>query len=127
MATIQFNSIQFNSIEYWVSNHLVEAIKDELLSRFCTGNNQQAIQGFKLPLLDTPAIATCFLADHGNIAAMAGRQGLTIIASKQDGQGEPVKVARLLGKDLYDIICKTAQPILDKGLHHFQESALLVI
>jgi hypothetical protein len=76
---------QFNSIKYWVSNHLVEAVKDELLSYFCTGNNQQAIQGFKLPLLDNQAIATCFLADHGNIAAMVGRQGLTSYHSKQTG------------------------------------------
>jgi hypothetical protein len=38
-----------------------------------------------------------------------------------------VKVAHLLGKDLYDILIKTAQPILDKGLGHLQDCALLVI
>ncbi len=69
-------------------------------------------------------MASCFLADHGNIA---WRAGLTIIASENDGQGEPVKVAHLLGKDLYDILLKTAQPTLDKGLRHLQDCALLVI
>jgi hypothetical protein len=59
---------QFISIKYWVSNPF-EAVEDELISRLNTDNNHQlAIQGFKFPLLDTPAIATCFLADHGNIA-----------------------------------------------------------
>jgi hypothetical protein len=38
------------------------AVKDDLIGHLCcTGNNQQAIQGFKFPLLDTPAIATCFI------------------------------------------------------------------
>jgi hypothetical protein len=86
-----------------------------------TDNNQLAIQGFKFPLLDTPAIATCFLADHGNIA---WRAGLTIIASENEGQGEPVKVAHLLGKDSYDILLKKAQPILDEGIRHLQDCAL---
>jgi hypothetical protein len=111
------------SIKYWVSNPF-EAVKDELISRLNTNNNQLAIQGFKFPLLDTPAIATCFLADHGNIP---WRAGLTIIASENDGQGKPVKVAHLLGKNLYDILIKTAQAILHKGLRHLQDCALLVI
>ncbi len=114
---------RFISIKYWVSNPF-EAVEDELICRLKTDNNQLAIQGFKFPLLDTPAIATCFLADHGNIA---WRAGLTIIASENDGQGKPVKVAHLLGKDSYDILLKTAQPILDKGLRHLQDCALLVI
>jgi hypothetical protein len=50
-----------------------------------------------------------------------------IIASENDGQGKPVKVAHLLGKDLYDILIKTAQPILGKGLRQLQDCALLVI
>jgi hypothetical protein len=59
---------RFISIKYWVSNPF-KAVEDELISHLNTNNNHQlAIQGFKFPLLDTPAIATCFLADHGNIA-----------------------------------------------------------
>jgi hypothetical protein len=96
---------RFISIKCWVSN-LFEAVKDELISRLNTNNKHQlAIQGFKFRLLDTPAIVTCFLAYHGNIA---WRAGLTIIASKNYGQGKPVKVAHLLGKDSYDILTKAA-------------------
>jgi hypothetical protein len=110
------------SINYWVSNPK-EALEDELISRLQYDTNQ-AIKGFKFPLLDTPAIVAIFLADHGNIA---WRAGMTIIASEQDGQGEPVKVAHLLGKDSYDVLINTAQPILNEGLSHLQDSALLVI
>jgi hypothetical protein len=78
---------------------------------------------FQVLLLDTLAIATCFLADHGNIAWQAG---LTIIASKQDGQGEPVTIAHLLGKDSYDVPCNATKPMLDRSLYHLQESSLLV-
>jgi hypothetical protein len=66
----------------------------------------------------------CFLADHGNIAWQAG---LTIIASDLDGQGEPVKVSHLLGKDAFDVLCNTAQPMLNKGFKYLQDNALLVI
>jgi hypothetical protein len=111
------------SIQYWVSNPK-EAVEDELISRLHDSDSNQPIKGFKFPLLDTPAIVACFLADHGNIA---WRAGLTIIASEQDGQGEPVKVAHLLGKDSYDVLLNTAQPILNKGLSYLQDSALLVI
>jgi hypothetical protein len=112
------------SIKYWVSNPL-EAVEDELVSRLLTTEkSKQPLKGFKFPLLDTPAIATVFLADHGNIAWQAG---LTVIASEEDGQGEPVKVSHLLGKDSYDVLCSTAQPILNKGLSYLQDSALLVI
>jgi len=80
-------------IKYWVSNQL-ELVEDELVSRLHTiGNSRQPITGFKFPLLDTPAIALYFLADHGNIAWQAG---ITVIASEQDGQGEHVKVSHLL-------------------------------
>jgi len=114
---------RFISIKYWVCNPF-EAVEDELISRLRTDNNQQAITGFKFPLLDTPTITTCFLADHGNIA---WRAGLSIIASENDGLGQPVKVAHLLGKDSYDILLKTAQPLLDMSLRQLQDCALLVI
>jgi hypothetical protein len=66
-------------LKYWVSNPL-ESVDDELVSRLhTTGNSKQPIQGFKFPLLDPSAIATCFLANHGNIA---WRAGITIIASE---------------------------------------------
>jgi hypothetical protein len=111
-------------IKYWVANPF-EAVEDELISRIrATDNSKQPIVGFKFPLLDTLTIVTCFLADHGNIA---WRAGLTIIANEQDGQGEPVKVAHLLGKDSYHVLCNTAQPILNEGLSYLQGSALLVI
>jgi hypothetical protein len=66
----------------------------------------------------------CFLADHGNIAWPAG---LTVIANEQNGQGEPLKVVHLLGKDSYDVLCNTAQPILNEDLSYHQDSALLII
>jgi hypothetical protein len=110
------------SINYWVSNP-EEAFEDVLIS--CLQyDTHQAIKGFKFPLLDTPAIVAIFLADHGNIA---WRAGMTIIASEQDGQGKLVKVAHLLGKDSYDVLIHTAQPILNEGLSHLQDSTLLVI
>jgi hypothetical protein len=108
-------------IKYWVSNPL-EAAEDELIGRL--HGNKQPINGFTFPLLNTPAIVACFLADHGNIA---WRAGLTIIASDDDGQGEPVKVSHLLGKDSYDVLCHTAQPLLNEGLAYLQDSALLII
>jgi hypothetical protein len=112
------------TIKYWVANPL-EAVEDELISRLrSTDNSKQPIIGFDFPLLDTKTIVTCFLADHGNIA---WRAGLTVIANEEDGQGEPVKVAHLLGKDSYDVLCNTAQPILNEGLSYLQDSALLVI
>jgi hypothetical protein len=85
-------------IKYWVANPL-EAVEDELINRMHVHANnisKQPVAGFKFPLLDTPTVVTCFLADHGNIA---WRAGLTVIANEQDGQGGPVKVAHLLGKD----------------------------
>jgi hypothetical protein len=83
-------------IKYWVSNPF-NAVEDELISHV---HNKQPIEGFSFPLLDTPAIVACFLADHGSIVWQAG---LTIVASKQDGLGKPVKVLHLLvGKDLYE-------------------------
>jgi hypothetical protein len=84
-------------IKYWVSNPL-EAAEDELIGRLQGTGNNKPITGFRFPLLDTPAIVACFLADHGNIA---WRAGLTIIANDSDGLGEPVKVSHLLGKDSY--------------------------
>jgi hypothetical protein len=36
-------------------------------------------------------------------------------------------VAHLLGKDLYDVLANTAQPLLNYGLSYLQDSALLVI
>ena len=111
------------SIEYWVSNPS-EAAEDELINRLRDSDDNKPINGFKFPLLDIPVIVACFLADHGNVA---WRAGLTIIASEQDGQGEPVKVAHLLGKDSYDVLLATAQPILNEGLSQLQDSALLVI
>jgi hypothetical protein len=106
-----------------VSNPL-EAAEDELIGRLHGTGNKQPITGFRFPLLDTPAIVACFLADHGNIA---WRAGLTIIASDLDGQGEPVKVSHLLGKYSYDVLCHTAQPMLNEGFGYLQDSALLVI
>jgi hypothetical protein len=87
--------LQFISIKYWIS-YPFEAVEDELISRLNTDNNHQlAIQGFKFPLLDIPAIATCFLADHGNIA---WRAGLTIIASEKANLfcGSPTTRQRLV-------------------------------
>jgi hypothetical protein len=54
-------------IKYWVSNPL-EAAEDELIGQYHGTGNNQPITGFQFPLLDTPAIVACFLADHGNIA-----------------------------------------------------------
>jgi hypothetical protein len=110
-------------LKYWFSNPL-ESFEDELLGHL--RNSKQSIKGFKFPLLDTPAIAACFLADHGNIAWRAGM--ITVIASEQqDGQGEHVRVAHLLGKDSYDMLASTAQPSLNYGLSYLQDSTLLVI
>jgi hypothetical protein len=80
--------------------------------------------GFQFPLLDGLAIPMCFLADHGNVAR---RAGLTIVASEADGQGEPVKLAHLLGKDLYNVLENTANPDLRMGFRLLQSSSLLVV
>ena len=93
------------TVKYWVSDPLLAA-EDKLITRLQGGKQ---ITGFEFPLLDVPAIPMNFLADHGNIA---WRAGLTIVGSEADGQGEPVKLARLLGKDSYDILEKTVNPDL---------------
>jgi hypothetical protein len=67
----------------------------------------------------------CFLADHGHI--LARRAGLTIVCSETDGQGEPVKLFHLLGKDSYDILESTVNPDLWKGFELLQASSLLVV
>jgi hypothetical protein len=108
------------TVKYWVCDPLVAA-EDELLTRLQGGKR---ISGFKFPLLDTPAIPMCFLADHGNIA---WRAGLTIICSEMDGQGEPVKLSHLLGKDSYEILENTVNPDLRKGFELLQASSLLVV
>jgi hypothetical protein len=74
--------------------------------------------------LDVPAIPMIFLADHGNAA---WRAGLTIVGSEADGQGEAVKLAHLLGKDLYDVLEKTVDPDLRKAFELLQASSLLVV
>jgi hypothetical protein len=108
------------TIKYWVCDPLIAA-EDELLTRLQGGKQ---MSGFQFPLLDTPAIPMCFLADHGNIA---WRAGLTIICSEMDGQGEPVKLSHLLGKDSYDILEATVNPDLRKGFELLQASSLLVV
>ncbi len=82
------------------------------------------MEGFHFPVLDTPAMITCWLANKGNIE---WRAVLTIIGGKRDGQGKPVKVAKLRGKDSYAVLCSTAQPILNKGFSFLQDSTRLVI
>jgi hypothetical protein len=80
-------------LKYRVSNPF-ESVEEELVSHL--QNSKQLIIGFKFPLvLDTPTIAMCFLANHGNIA---WRAGVTIITSEQDGQGEHVKWRTYLEK-----------------------------
>jgi hypothetical protein len=108
------------TVKYWVCDPLLAA-EDELLIRLQGGKQ---ISGFQFPLLDTPAIPMCFLADHGNIA---WRAGLTIVCSETDGQGEPVKLSHLLGKDSYDILESTVNPDLRKGFELLQASSLLVV
>jgi hypothetical protein len=66
----------------------------------------------------------CFLADHGNVA---WRAGLTIVASEADGQGEPVKLAHLLGKDSYNVLENTFNPDLRMGFRLLQSLSLLVV
>jgi hypothetical protein len=66
----------------------------------------------------------CFLVDRGNIAWQAG---LTIVCSEMDGQGGPVKLSHLLGKDSYDILENTVNPDLRKGFELLQASWLLVV
>jgi hypothetical protein len=80
--------------------------------------------GFQFLLLDGLAIPMCFLADHGNVA---WRAGLTIVASEANGQGEPVKLAHLLGKDLYNVLENTVNPDLRMGFWLLQSSWLLVV
>jgi hypothetical protein len=109
------------TVRYWVSDPLLAA-EDELITRLRGG---QPISGYKFPLLDDLAIAMCFLANQGNVAWTAGR---TIMRSKSNGQGEPVKLAHLLGKDSYSILENTVNSDLQKGfslLH--QASSLLVV
>jgi hypothetical protein len=108
------------TVRYWVSDPLLAA-EDELITRLRGG---QPILGFKFPLFYDLAIAMCFLAGHGNVA---WRAGLTIIGSESDGQGEPVKLAHLLGKDLYSILENTVRPDLQKGFSLLQASSLLVV
>ncbi len=108
------------TVKYWVSDPLLAA-EDELITRLRGGKQ---ITGFEFPLLDVPAIPMIFLADHGNVA---WRAGLTIMGSEADGQGEPVKLAHLLGKDSYDILEKTVNPDLRKAFELLQASSLLVV
>ena len=95
-------------MRYWVSDPLLAA-EDELITRIRGG---EQISGFQFPLLDGLAIPMCFLADHGNVA---WRAGLTIVASEADGQGEPVTLAHLLGKDSYNLLENTVNPDLQMG------------
>jgi hypothetical protein len=53
---------------------------------------------------------------------VAWRAGLTIIGSKSDGQGKPVKLAHLLGKDSYNVLENTVNHDLRKGLSLLQAS-----
>ncbi len=80
--------------------------------------------GSKIQLLDVPAINLTLLADHGSVAWGAR---LAIVGSEADGQGEPVKLAHLLGKDSYDILEKTVNPDLRKAFELLQASSLLVV
>jgi hypothetical protein len=79
------------TVRYWGSDPLLAA-EDERITRLPEG---QPILGFKFQLLDDLAIAMCFLADHGDVA---WRAGLTIIGTKSNGQGGPVKLAHDLRK-----------------------------
>ena len=107
-------------MRYWVSDPLLAA-EDELITRI---RGRKQISGFQFPLLDGLAIPMCFLADHGNVA---WRAGLTIVASEADGQGEPVKLAHLLGKDSYNVLENTINPDLRMGFRLLQSSSLLVV
>ena len=49
------------------------------------------------------------------------------MGSEADGQGEPVKLAHLLGKDSYDVLEKTVNPDLRKAFELLQASSLLVV
>jgi hypothetical protein len=109
------------TVKYWVSDPLLAA-EDEVITRLRGGKQ---ITGFEFPLLDGPAIPMCFLADHGNVAWGAGLT--SIVGSEADGQGEPVKLAHLLGKDSYNILEKTVNPDLRKGFNLLQASSLLVV
>ena len=102
------------TVRYWVSHPLLAA-EDELITRIRAG--------FQYPLLDGLAIPMCFLANHGNVA---WRAGLTIVASEADGQGEPVKLAHLLGKDSYNVLENTVNPDLQMGFRLLQSSLLAV-
>jgi hypothetical protein len=108
------------TVEYWVSDPLLAA-EDELITRLRGGKQ---IPGFEFPLLDVPAIPMLFLADHGNVA---WRAGLTIVGSEADGQGEPVKLAHLLGKDSHIDLEKTVNPDLQKAFELLQASSMLVV
>jgi hypothetical protein len=103
------------TVRYWVSDPLLAA-EDELITRIRAG--------FQYPLLDGLAIPMCFLANHGNVA---WRAGLTIVASEADGQGEPAKLAHLLGKDSYNVLENTVNSDLRMDFRLLQSSALLVV
>jgi hypothetical protein len=105
------------TVKYWVSDPLLAA-EDELITRLRGGIK---ITGFEFLLLDVPAIPMIFLADHGNVA---WRAGLTIVGSEADGQGEPVKLAHLVGKDSYGVLEKTVNPDLRKAFELLQASSL---
>jgi hypothetical protein len=49
------------------------------------------------------------------------------VGSEADGQGEPVKLAHILGKDSYDVLEKTVNPDLRKAFELLQASSLLVV
>jgi hypothetical protein len=108
------------TVRYWVSDPLLAA-EDELITRIQGGKQ---ISGFQFPLLDGLTTPMCFLADHGNVA---WRAGLTIVASEADGQGEPVKLAHLLGKDSYNVLENTFNPDLRMGFRLLQSLSLLVV
>jgi hypothetical protein len=108
------------SVRYWVSDPLLAA-EDELITRIQGGKQ---ISGFQFLLLDGLATSMCFLADHGNVA---WRAGLTIVASEADGQGGPVKLAHLLGKDSYNVLKNTVNPDLRMGFQLPQSSSFLVV
>jgi hypothetical protein len=109
------------TMRYWVSDPLLAEVEDQLITRLRGGKR---IWGFQFPLLDVLAIPMCFLADHGNVA---WRAGLTIVGSETDGQGEPVKLAHLLGKDSYNVLENTVNPDLPMGFKLLQSLPLLVV
>jgi hypothetical protein len=108
------------TVKYWVVDPL-KAAEDELITRLHGG---KPVTRFKFPLLNTLAVSLCFLADHGNVT---WRAGLTVVANEEDGQGEPVFLPHLLGKDSCEVLENTVSPDIRKGLQYLQEAALLVL